>query len=265
MGYNKDINRDMKKNRPMILPPIINTIISISIMVFITMMKINSSEFTWGQYISFMIILIFFPIVSFFNFYYSKKQKQKMLKGYEHETEEIMKYMKHRADACFKIFDDETKYHVQFEIIEKEREFSYHYDDEKSSLGYPSIDSSMISIGIGFAGVVINKDTNEIEGLAGLLPKSIWLNKHLRTPKPTTKGTLKAVPIGLDLRPKTYLSILKTADSYYDNRTGFLQIGERKINSIDDVVELTEGVMVVLEEKNLKSIWIQVGSGLKSI
>ena len=79
LNVSKDIENDKKKNKPNIVAPIINTVISGAAIVGIIIMKVLSSEFSWGLFICFLVVLVLFPVASWYNGYFSKKQKTKML------------------------------------------------------------------------------------------------------------------------------------------------------------------------------------------
>ena len=51
LNVSKDIENDKKKNKPNIVAPIINTVISAAAIVGIIIMKVLSSEFSWGLFI----------------------------------------------------------------------------------------------------------------------------------------------------------------------------------------------------------------------
>ena len=74
LNVSKDIENDKKKNKPNIVAPIINTVISAAAIVGIIIMKVLSSEFSWGLFICFLVVLVLFPVASWYNGYFSKKQ-----------------------------------------------------------------------------------------------------------------------------------------------------------------------------------------------
>ena len=135
------------------------------------------------------------------------------------------------------------------------------YHKEKSSLGFPDHTYALISIGIGFAGLEIDPETKKVIGVKGLLPRSIWLKKKLKTPN-SKKGVLTIRTSGVEIRNKTYIQICKQEDSYYDSKSGWLCIGERKTYDFDDCIEFLNGVIIVLRDNKVVSIWFNVGADL---
>jgi hypothetical protein len=135
------------------------------------------------------------------------------------------------------------------------------YNVEKSSLGFPDHSNALISIGIGFAGLEVDPASKEVIGIKGLLPRSIWLKKKLKTPTPV-KGKLTVETQGVELRNKTYIQVNKQDDTYYDPKSGWICIGEKKIYSLDEPVEFLEGVILVLRDNKIVSFWVKVGENL---
>ena len=258
-NVSKDIEQDKKKNKPNIIAPIINTVISAAAIVAVIIVKVLSSEFTWGLFICFMIVLLLFPVASWYNSYFSKKQKTKMLGSFEKETELIVEFMQYRKH--YKAFEenDKVKVFVDYEECDEIGKFTYH--KEKSSLGFPDHTYALISIGIGFAGLEIDPETKKVIGVKGLLPRSIWLKKKLKTPN-SKKGVLSIRTSGVEIRNKTYIQICKQEDSYYDSKSGWLCIGERKTYDFDDCIEFLNGVIIVLRDNKVVSIWFNVGADL---
>ena len=163
--------------------------------------------------------------------------------------------------GCFNISSKSSAFSPKtvFEKTDKVNTFTYIVD--KSSLGFPDHDFAMISIGIGFAGIEINPETKEVIGVKGLLPRSIWLKKRIKTPTPI-KGKLTINTKGVDLRSKTYIQVNKQNDTYYNSKTGWICIGEPKFYSIDDCIEFLEGAYLVLREGKIVSLWLNVGKDL---
>jgi hypothetical protein len=203
---NNDIQEDLKKNRPTLLPSIVNLVISVIFIIVITIVKFTTDEISLGLYIGFITVLVMFTLASFINGYLAKKQKTKMLKSYDKETELILEYLQYSKK--FHRFEENEKITYKINIKETTEVEKFSYNSEKSSLGFPDTECSMMSIGIGFAGVTINPEDGQIISLAGLLPKSIWLGKKL-TPPTAKKATLYLDINGIDLRAKTYFQILR--------------------------------------------------------
>ena len=259
LNVSKDIEKDKKKNKPNIVAPIINTVISTIAIVGIIIMKVLSSEFSWGLFICFLVVLVLFPVASWYNGYFSKKQKTKMLGSFEKETELIVEFMQHRKH--FKAFEENDKIKVLINYEQTNNVDKVVYNVEKSSLGFPDHSNALISIGIGFAGLEVDPASKEVIGIKGLLPRSIWLKKKLKTPA-SVKGKLTVETQGVELRNKTYIQVNKQDDTYYDPKSGWICIGEKKIYSLDEPVEFLEGVILVLRDNKIVSFWVKVGENL---
>lgn len=259
LNVSKDIEKDKKKNKPNIVAPIINTVISGVAIVAVIILKVLTSEFSWGLFVCFMVVLVLFPVASWYNSYFSKKQKTKMLGSFEKETELIVDFMQHRKH--YKAFEesDKIKVFVDFKKCDEVNKFVYNV--EKSSLGFPDPANALVSIGIGFAGVEIDSENKNVIGVKGLLPRSIWLKKKLKTPN-SFKGKLTIRTEGVDVRNKTYIQINKQDDTYYDDKSGWICIGERKVYDFDDCVEFLEGAIIVLRDNKVISLWLRVGADL---
>ena len=72
----KNIKEDLNKNIPHTLPAIVNTVISVIFIMVVTVLRImRPKDFSIGLYICFLVVLILFPISSWYTSYFSKKQK----------------------------------------------------------------------------------------------------------------------------------------------------------------------------------------------
>ncbi len=255
-----NIKEDLKKNKPNKLAPIINTIISGIFIIVVIIIKCLSSDLTWGLFIGFLIVLILFPIASWYNSYFAKKQKTKMLYSYEKETELIVEFLQHRKS--FKTFEESDKIKVKVESNPIDSLPTFNYNQDKSSLGFPDSDYALMTIGIGFAGLEINPNTQEIVGLKGLLPRSIWLKKKIKTPTNAIKAKIKVLTTGVEIRNKTLIQINKQADTYYNASTGWICIGEVKQYPIDEVLEVVENAYLIVRDNVIVSMWVYVGTNL---
>lgn len=256
----KNIKEDLAKNRPSKLAPIINTVMSFLFLVLLIVVKCISDFLSWPLFFGFLIVIILFPCASWYNSYFSKKQKTKMLYNYEKETERIVEFLQNRKH--YKLFEENEKINVSATYTKKDISLNYTYNKDVSSLGFPNHDYTLMSIGIGFAGVEIDPKDQKIIGVAGLLPRSIWLKKNLKTPTPTVKGEITVHTKGVELRNKTYLQINKQADTYYNQKTGWLCIGEYKTYAIDDIVEFMDNAYLVIQDEKIISLWLYVGLNL---
>ena len=49
------------------------------------------------------------------------------------------------------------------------------------------------------------------------------------------------------------------ADTFYDKKSGWLVIGERKSTALDENVELMDKVILVVRNNEIVALWINVG------
>lgn len=258
-NMSKNIQEDKKRNKPNIIAPIINTTISTVAIVGTIILKVTTTEFSWGLFICFLVVLLMFPVASWYTSYFSKKQKTKMLGSFEKETELIVEFMQNRKH--FKAFEESDKVKVTATFEEVTDVNKFEYNKEKSSLGFPNHENALVSIGIGFAGLEIDPENFEVIGVKGLLPRSIWLKKNFPTPTPK-KAKITINTTGVEIRNKTYIQINKQSDTYYNPKTGWICIGEYKVYGIDDVLEFVENGYLVVRDNKIISFWLYVGKDL---
>ena len=58
------------------------------------------------------------------------------------------------------------------------------------------------------------------------------------------------------------IQALKNQDSYYDNKSGWMVIGEKKGTIIDEVIEIMHDVYLVIRNEEMVALWIKLESGL---
>lgn len=259
--YSNDFKKDRQRNRPNIVLPIINTVIGVALIVLIVVLKITTNVVSWPLFIIFIIVMIMFPLASWYNSFFSKKQKTKMLNSFESETELIVEYMNHQK--LFKRIEGDTK-DINCTFIEDEtfELTEFNYDIDKYLISYPDQNKALISLGIGFFSLSVNPDSGIIEGITGLLPRSIWVKRKLNEPNITTFGKGIIEPINFYLGKGIIYNHIKEEDTYYDSKKGLLCIGERKIYPMDEVCEIVKGVKLVTRENKIISIFIHIQSNL---
>ena len=81
-----------------------------------------------------------------------------------------------------------------------------------------------------------------------MAPCSVWLKKKLKTPVPI-KGRVYVDAPGYKFTDKTIFKYLRHEDTFYDRKSGWLCFGNKKIEVIDDVIEIMENVCVVLRDE----------------
>lgn len=257
----KYTNNNLKKNKPTKAIPIMNTIFAVLFLGLGIYCKITLDDFKTIYFVLFIILVILFPIASWYNSYFSKKQNTKKILNYEYETKEIVAYIKRLKQYKGLELNKERKLKITYELTDEIIDKSPHYDEEHCSVGLAKPDSIIITIGVSFAGLEFKGYNQEFVGICGVLPRSIWYKKKLIVPN-AKKGKIKIESIGFKIEEKMVIQALKNQDTYYDNKTGWTLIGEKKSTSLDEVIEIMTNVYVVIRNEELISVWIKLESGL---
>ncbi|CDC71551.1 putative uncharacterized protein [Staphylococcus sp. CAG:324] len=253
---------NLKKNKPSIVLPIINTVFSVIFLAGSIYCKIAFKEqYALGYFIAFNILVILFPITSWYNSYFSKKQNIKKIKNYDHETKEIVSYIKRLQSFKGIELNKDYKIKVTYELTDQIIDKTPHYDMEHCSLGLAQTNAIIITMGVGFSGLELKAYNQEVIGLCGVLPRSVWYKKHLKVPT-AKRGKIKLEPIGFEFNEKMVVQALKNQDTYYDNKTGWTLIGERKATPLDEVIEIMTDVYVVIRDQELVSLWMKIEPSL---
>lgn len=257
MQPHNNIQEDLKKNKPTLLPAIINSIIAFIGLASLIVIKILFHEPNTLLFIAFVILLCFFPIAGWYNSFYSRKEKSKMLNSFEKETELIVDFLTN-CKKMYKISEDNTKIDISFtNTLTDDINESFTYNEENSSVGYLDHTMAFMSIGVGFIGLVIDPNTLEVKNINGLLPRSIWLKKRLNIPS-SHMGRLSIKDTNVDIRAKTYIQTMKNAETFYDKDKGYICVGEYKHNALNEYVEFSSGAIAGLRDGKLISLWIKV-------
>ncbi len=256
------MKNNLKKNKPTIVLPIINTVFSVIFLAGNIYCKIAfGKEYGLGFFIAFTVLVILFPITSWYSSYFSKKQNIKRIYNYEHESNEIVAYIKrlksYKGIELNKNYKLIAHYQLTDQIVDKHP----HYDSEHCSLGIASSDSVIITFGVSFAGIELKAYDKSFTGLCGVLPRSVWYKKHLKAPV-AKKGVVTFSAEGFELSERMVIQALKNQDSYYDNKSGWMVIGEKKGTIIDEVVEIMHDVYLVIRNEEMVALWIKLESGL---
>ncbi len=259
MSYAKTrLENDKRKNKPNIVFPIINTIFATILMgIVIFLFCTSKGSFGIGLFIFCVIILILYPVSSWLNSFVLKK-----INNYEKETEMLIKYVKrYESYHAYELGKDlNINFNIEKtnEIVEGE---PLKFNSDTCSLGVPQNANVLLTLGVSFAGIEVNKETKQIMGVAGMLPRSVWYPKKLKAPTPT-KAKIKVDFNGFNISNKIVIHALRRADIYYDNKTGWLAVGERKVTVIDDAYEIKKGVIIVLRDQELMSVWLELDPNL---
>ncbi len=262
MNNSKYTEENLRKNKPTKVLPIINTCFSVIIFAGSIYCKIRFGEvYKTSLFIVFNILVILFPMASWYNSYFGKKIQTRRIENYDHETKEIISYLKRLKGYQGIELNKDRKIKVQIEYTEEIIDKQPSYDLEHCSLGLPSDNPIIITFGVGFAGIELKPFNKEIIGLCGSLPRSIFRKKHLKVPTPK-KGKVKLETIGFEFREKQVIQALKTQETYYDNKTGWVVIGEFKDTPLNKTIEIMRDTYLVIRNNEVVSLWFKIENHL---
>lgn len=244
------VEYSLKHNTPKMLFPIINTIISVALFVALIVFFVNK-EINLGFLIFGIIVVILFPISSWYSSYFSKKKTTQKLNDFKKETESLVKYA-----STFKgytmIENENLKYTITEEgYLDKKAEFN----QSTCLINSGKINGTLISYGVSFVGLDINPKTKTVTNVTGMLPTSIWFDKKLNVPT-AINGSVTIQNNEL----KNYMVIqeLTKANTYYDKRTGWVCIGNKNPKNTKNI-KIMDNVIISIQNGEITSFWINVG------
>lgn len=263
MSYVKTrLEDDKRKNKPNIIFPILNTIFSVVLFIIVIILFVTShGAFPISLFIFCIVVLLLYPLGSWLNSYVLKKMNMRKIDNYEKETEMLIKYVRRYESYHAYEYPREVKLTFNVEKTDQINEESPKYHVDSCNFGTPENSCILMTLGVSFAGIEIDRTTNKMKRVAGVLPRSIWYNKKLKVPT-ATKAEITVDFNGFFINRKMVIHALKRSDVYYDNKTGWLVIGERKVTIIDNAYEISKDVIIVLRDQELMSVWIKIEPGL---
>lgn len=244
------IDYSLKANKPKIIFPIINSLISIALFIALIYFFANK-EIDLGFLIFGIIVVILFPLSSWYSSYFSKKKATNKINSFKSETENLIKYA-----SSFKgytmVEGTNTRYIIKNDgYVNKKVEFN----QETNLINQGKIKGALVSFGVSFVGLDIDPDTKKIINVTGMLPTSIFYEKKLTIPN-SVEGTIEIEDD--NLRRYTVIQSLANANSYYDKNTGWVCIGNKKTKDTKNV-KIMENVILTLNDEEISSFWINVG------
>ena len=260
MRYNNSTNEDafieksLRKNKPNIALPIISTIFALFLIISVSVL-FSKKEIELPFFIFSLIILITMPLASFYTNYFSKIKNQKKIYDFKDETEMLVVFAKKLRG--YKMYDADEYLEIKFQYDDIEMQ-NIKYDYQKNILNDGKVDNSLLTIGVSLAGLIVDTKTNEVKTIAGLLPRSIWMLRKLKTPI-TKKG--KVYIYHQNIKPFNIIKTLKDVNSYYDKNTGWLCIGNHK-NKNTEAIQFMNQAILVLKENEIHALWIYVGKDI---
>ena len=252
------LDHSLKRNRPNIVFPIISTIFSIALLVGLIVLFVKGDiELTF--FLFGLLILILMPICSWYTNYFGRIKNQQKIYSYQDETEILVNFAKRLKGYKTLDITEENKidYVINFNdslVLEK-----VDFNNEKCLLNNGYLSGTLLTIGVSFAGLLINAKSKKVTTVSGLLPKSIWYRKKLSVPV-ALKG--EVIVNHKDISNFTIMKCLKDEPSFYDSKSGWLCIGNKKLVKNTTNVQIMENVILVFEDNELKSLWINLGVNL---
>nr|HPN90810.1 hypothetical protein [Bacilli bacterium] len=74
--HEQQLNYALKKNKPRLLFPILNTVFAVAISAFLTVVAIKQKQPVWVYFVI-LFFLVIYPLSSWYNGYFSKKDARK--------------------------------------------------------------------------------------------------------------------------------------------------------------------------------------------
>lgn len=257
----KFLNESYEKHKPKLLFPIFNTILGLGLAGVLVYLTIIQDLKVWVMVLAIMLIILFIAS-SWYNSYFSKKQMRKEIYNLQEETEILINAVREQKKKHIYEIDDvrKLKFKVEFDDSLELEPLSFDLTKRlfsKETKGYTEID-----LCVACAGLLVDPETKKVEGFGGMAPCSVWLKKNLKTPI-ARKGQVFVEAPGYKFSDKTIFKYLRHEDTFYDKKTGWLCFGPKKVEVIDDVVEIAENVYVVLRDEELISVWVKVKENLE--
>ncbi|MBR2890791.1 MAG: hypothetical protein IKC22_00150 [Bacilli bacterium] len=251
------LEKDIKKHKPNLLTPIINTILGIAFIVLMIRVTIYNDINPIYLVLVILLMLIFIGGSWYTSFFFKKKNRE-LTKDFEKETKLLF-------DAVYELKKGtyiEPKNPVKFDIINEYGDIQkVSYDLEKREF-IPKIEYQIfVNLGTTCAGLVVDYTTLEIIGFHGMSPYSIWMKKRVVMPD-ASKGNIKLNMDGFNKVKKLTLKIMNQADTYYDKKSGNLAIGDMKKTSLDENIQIGDNIIVSLYDNEIKCIYIKLQENL---
>jgi hypothetical protein len=76
--HEQQLNYALKKNKPRLLFPILNTVFAVAISAFLTVVAIKQKQPVWVYFVI-LFFLVIYPLSSWYNSYFSKKYARKKI------------------------------------------------------------------------------------------------------------------------------------------------------------------------------------------
>lgn len=256
----RQLNYALKKNKPRLLFPILNTVFAVAIAVFLTVVAIKQKQPVWVYFVIFLFLVIY-PLSSWYNSYFSKKYARKKIYNVQEEAEQMLQYSKHLIHRTKYQLTKESRlaFFVNFTDTINEQKVSF--NNKTKEFEPLSIEKNkklaLLTIGLSFAGAAIDPTSKEVKGIMGMVPCSIWVKKKLSPPL-AEPGTVLVDFGDFAVEGEVIFQYRKKEDIYYDSKSGWLCFGSRKLTKLDEAVKIADEVILVVRNNDLVSIWVKI-------
>ena len=254
------LNQSLRQNKPNIVFPIISSLFAVALLIATISLYINQ-EIEKGFLIFGVIILILMPVCSWYTNYFAKKYNQKKIYNFQDETEMLVKFTSRLKG--YRAFDitEENYPTYKIEYVDELKLGSVTYDKDKCLLNNGTLTGTLITFGISFAGLIVNSKTKKVENVSGMLPRSVWMKSKLNVP--TAKKGIITVEHE-KISTFTILKSLKDDNTYYDKKSGWVCIGNKKAKNNNYAVQFMDNAIIVFNELNqVESLWLNLGLNLE--
>lgn len=254
------LNQSLRQNKPNIVFPIISSVFAVALLVATISLYVNQ-EIEKGFLIFGVIILILIPVCSWYTNYFAKKNSQKKIYNFQDETEMLVKFTSRLKGYRAYDITEENYPTYTVEYTEELKLGNVTYDKDKCLLNNGTLTGTLITFGISFAGLIVNSKNGKVENVSGMLPRSVWMKSRLNVPD-SKKGIITVNHQYISTY--TILKSLKDDNTYYDKRTGWVCIGNKKQKDNNYAVQFMDNAVIVFNELNqVESLWLNLGLNLE--
>ncbi len=257
----KYLEETYNKHKPRLFFPIFNTVLGLGLagaLVYLTIVQ----DLKLIMAVVAISLIILFIASSWYNSYFSKKKMRSEIYNLQEETEILIEAIRNQKKKNVVEIDDVKKLKFRYEEDNSLKLQTVKFDLKKRTFDKEEDEYTKVDLCVTCSGLLVNTENGLVEGIGGVCPCSIWLKKSLKAPK-AIKGRVYLDTPGYKLSNKTILKYLRHEDMFYDKKTGWLCYGPRKLEVIDEAIEIMQDVYVVLRDEELISLWVKLESNLE--
>lgn len=256
----QDAKRAMARNKPRIVFPILNTLFGLAFLGLYIYLLVVTDLTLWSMAIVLPILGMFIFSAWYLGFF-SKKKNQKKIYNFQEETQLLLAYAK--SLTKYRCYDVPTTKHFNFYKVSDEM---YNRDIPKFNIESRCFETEVsgdvqMHFGVTCCGLAIDYETKNLLGVYGMAPCSVWLKRKLKVPT-STKATIRADFDSYKANKQTIFKYLRNSDTFYDSKSGWLCIGDRKLNSLTTTYEIAPDTLVSIYDNDIIAMWVKIESKL---